>query len=71
MILANSTKWDCGRVCGRAKVGPRGSRHYHHLLITEILIVSILGHIEPHIRDCITKPSQVPRTGHLTTCQVV
>ena len=54
--------------CGRAKLGPLGKRHLHHLLfITELLLVWPVGHRDPNITDWATKPSQVPWNGNLAT----
>ena len=68
MILANNTKWVSSQLfaCGRAKLGPLGRRHFHHLiLITKLLLVWPVGHIDPLITDWVTKPSHVPWTGNL------
>ena len=70
--FANNTKWVSSQVlrCDRAKLGPLGRRHLHHLIfITELLLVWALGHADPHLTDWITKPSQVPREFELATYQ--
>ena len=69
MILANNTKWVSIQLfgCGRAKLGSLGRGHFHHLFITELLLVQPVVHIDPHITDKVTKPSQVPWTGNLQT----
>ena len=63
MILVNNTKWVSSQLfeCDRAKLGPLGSGHLHHLMfITELLLVWHVGYMDPHITDWATKPSQVP-----------
>ena len=50
---------------GMAKLGPQGSAHLHHLSILELLLVWPVGHMDPHIADCVTKPSQMPWSGNL------
>ena len=51
MILANNnTKWVSSQLfgCGRAKLGPLGRGHLHHLMfITELLLVWPVGHMNP------------------------
>ena len=41
------------------------------MLITELVIVLPVGHIEPHITNWVTKPSQVTWTGNLSVWQAV
>ena len=63
MILAYNTKSVSSQLfgCGRAKLGPLGREHLHHLMFTtELLLVQPVGHMDPHITDKVTKPSQVP-----------
>ena len=71
MILANNnTKWVSRQLFGfdSAKLGPLGRGHLHHLMfITELLLVSFIGHMDPNITDWATKPSQVPWNGNLPT----
>ena len=73
MILANNTKWVSSKlfVYGMAKLGPLGMRHLYQLFIIELLLVSRVGYMDPHITDWLTKPSQEPRTGNQLICQVV
>ena len=63
MILANiNTKWVSSQPfgCNRAKLGPLRRDHLHHLmLITELLLVWPVGHMDLNITDWTTKPSQV------------
>ena len=62
MILANNTKWVSSQLFGydRAKLGPLGRWHLHHLMfITELLLVWPVGHIDPDITDWAIKPIQV------------
>ena len=51
MILANNnTKWVSSQLfgCTRAKLGPLGRGHLHHLmLITELLLIWSVGHMDP------------------------
>ena len=55
IILArNNTKSVSSQLfgCGRAKFGPLGRGHLHHLIfITELLLVSPVGHMDPNITD--------------------
>ena len=71
IILANNnTKWVSSQLfwCGRAKLGPLGRGHLHHLMfITELLLVWPVGHTDPNITNWATKPSQVPWNGNLPT----
>ena len=47
--------------CGRAKLAPPGRGHLYYLMfITELLPVWPVGHMDSHITDWVTKPSQVP-----------
>ena len=63
MILANNnTKWVSSQLfgCGRAKLGPLGRGHLHHLMfITELLLVWPVAHIDPLLTPysllCVTK----------------
>ena len=49
-----------------AKLGSLGRGHLHHLMfITELLLVLPVGHMDSHITDKVTKPSQVAWTGNL------
>ena len=68
MILANNTKWVSNELfgCGKVKLTPLGRGYLHHL-ITELLLVWPVGHMDPHATDWITKPSQVPCTGNQPT----
>ena len=45
--------------CCRAKLGPLGRRHIHLMFITELLVVSPAGHMDPNITEWATKPIQV------------
>ena len=68
MTLANNTKRVSSKLfgCSRAKLEPLRRGHLQHLMfITELLLVWPVGHIDPHITDWITKPSQIPWTGNL------
>ena len=76
IILANNTNWVPRQLlgCGKAKLGPLRRRNLHHLMfITPLLLVLFLGHINPHITDCVTK--LVVREFELTTwwleCEVL
>ena len=70
MILANNTKWVSSQlfVYGMAKLGPLGMRHLYKLFIIELLLVSGVSHMDPHITDWLTKLSQEPSTGNHLIC---
>ena len=62
MILTYNTKWVSSQLfgCGRAKLGPLGGGHLHHLMfITELLLVWYVGHMDPLLTLysllCVTK----------------
>ena len=68
MILTNSTKWVSSQLfrCCRAKLGPIGRTNLQHLsFITKLLLVWPVVKMDPHLKDWITKSSQVPWTGNL------
>ena len=62
-ILTNSnTKWVSSQLfgCGRAKLGPLGRGHLHHLMfITELLLVWPVAHMDPLLTPysllCVTR----------------
>ena len=63
MILANNNrKWAASQLfgCARAKLGPLGRGHLHHLMfITELVLVWPVGHMDPLLTLysllCVTK----------------
>ena len=57
MILANNEKRVSSQlfVCSRAKHGHLRRGHLHHLFITELLLVSPVVYMDPHITDWFTK----------------
>ena len=73
MILTNNTKWVSSQLflCGWAKLRSQQRKHLHKLFITELLLVWPVGHMDRHITDWVTKPSQLPWTGNPPICQVV
>ena len=65
MKLTNNTKWVSSELfeCDMAKLGLLGREHLHHLFMTELLLVWPVGQMDSHIKDCVTKLSQVPETA--------
>ena len=73
IILAN-TKWVSIQLiaCRRDKLVQLGKGHLDQLmLITELLLIWAIPHMDPHLTDWVTKSSQVPQTGNLPICQIV
>ena len=63
MILANNTNWDSSQLFGCAS-----DKDIHHLIfITALLLVWSLGHMDPQVKDWVTKHGQVPRVFELVT----
>ena len=69
MILVNNTKWVSSQLfgCGRAKLGPLRKGTSSPLRVYQSLLVWPVGHMDSHITDWATKPSQVWLTGNLPT----
>ena len=65
MKLTNNTKWVSSELfeCDMAKLELLGREHLHHLFMTELLLVWPVGQMDSHIKDCVTKLSQVPETA--------
>ena len=73
-IIVANTKWVSIQLiaCGRAKLVQLGKEHLDQLmLITELLLIWAIPHMDPHLTDWVTKSSQVPQTGNLPICQIV
>ena len=61
VILANNTTGVFNQLfrCGRVKLAPIGNGHL------QLLLVWLVGCMDPHITGCVTKPSQVPWTHYI------
>ena len=58
MILINNAKWVSSQLfgCSRVTVGPLEMWHLYHLMfVTELLLVGPVGHIDPHMKDWVSK----------------
>ena len=73
-IIVANTKWISSQLfaCDRAKLPQLARGHLDQLMfITELLLIWAVVHMDPHLTDWVTKPSQVPQTGNLPICPVV